>query len=312
MAEINLPKFHEFLAPILRYASDGKEHGLSETIDEMSRQFNLSEEQRNLLMPSGKRTYIYDRVSWAITYLVQAGLLVRTGRSTYKISDLGKGEAKIIPEKITHKYLEKFESYLNFKRLKHSEEENRMGGEELREIDLTPDEEIERILEGRNKILAQELLSTLVKIDPSDFERVIISLVLALGYGRNFEETAKVLGKPGDQGVDGVISQDKLGFDKIYLQAKRWGLGKTVGAREIREFIGALTTKHAKKGIFITTARFTKEAIETAQRDPDHTIILIDGNTLAEMMIENNVGIKETRKYTLKEIDGDYFESLNG
>ncbi|PSN81823.1 hypothetical protein B9Q01_09950 [Candidatus Marsarchaeota G1 archaeon OSP_D] len=312
MAAVNLPKFHEFLVPILRYASDGKEHGLSETIEEMSRLFNLSKEQRNLLMPNGKRTYIYVRVSWAITYLVQAGLLIRTGRSKYMISDKGKEEVKIIPEKITPKYLEKFESFVRFKKLRHKEKENNASGKKLKETGLTPDEEIERILEDHNELLAQEVLNTLVKIQPSDFERVIIDLVLALGYGRNFEEMAKVLGKPGDQGIDGVISQDKLGFDKIYLQAKRWGLEQTVGAREIREFIGALTTNHAKKGIFITTARFTREAVETAQRDPDHIIILIDGNNLVKMMIENNVGIRESRQYTLKEIDKNYFESLNG
>lgn len=311
MDEIDLPKFHEFLAPILRYSSDGKEHELLETIEEMSKQFKLSDEQKNLLMANGKRTYIYDRAAWAITYLVQAGLLVRTGRSKFKITGAGIEELRVLPEKIPYKYLEKFPSYIKFKESKHDKKEDKIDEvNKLVETELTPDEKIDRIFENHNYILAQDLLNTIAGIKPSDFERIIIDLVLALGYGKNFEEMAKVLGQPNDQGVDGEISQDKLGFDKIYLQAKRWGINQTVGGREIRDFIGALTIKHAKKGIFITTAKFSKEALDTAKRDSDHNIILIDGSELAKLMIENNVGIREIKKYTSKEIDKEYFESL--
>ena len=312
MNEVNLPKFDEFLAPILRYANDNKEHELSETIEEMSRKFNLTEEQRNLLMSNGKRTYIYDRVAWAITYLVQAGLLVRTGRSKYIISDKGREEAKIMPDKVPYKYLKKFDSYVKFREPKHSEKRDKDDDGELIETGLTPDEEIDLIFKRRNDILAQELLGNLAAIKSSDFERVIIDLVLALGYGKNFEEMARVLGQPNDQGIDGEISQDKLGFDKIYLQAKRWGIEQTVGGREIRDFIGALTIKHAKKGIFITTAKFSREALDTAKKDSDHNIVLIDGTELATLMIENNVGIREIKKYASKEVDKDYFESLQG
>jgi len=311
MTEINLPKFDEFLAPILRYASDGKEHELYDTIEKMSREFNLSKEKQNLLMPNGKRTYIYDRIAWAITYLVQAGLLVRTGRSRYMISDKGKEEVKIIPERISYKYLEKFDSFNKFKE-RPSQKRNISGDKQSMETRLTPDEEIESIFRNRDNILVQELLSNLIKIKPSDFERVIIDVILALGYGKNFEEMANVLGQPKDQGIDGEIPQDKLGFEKIYLQAKRWNIEQTVGASQIRDFIGALTIKHAKKGIFITTAKFSKDALDTAKKDSDHNIILIDGNELAKLMIEYNVGIREIKKYTTKEIDKDYFEYLEG
>ncbi|BCU66671.1 restriction endonuclease [Sulfolobales archaeon HS-7] len=311
MTEIDLPRFDEFLAPILRFASDGKEHDLSETIEEMSRQFNLNEEQRNRLMPNGTRTYIYDRISWAITYLVQAGLLIRTGRSKYKISDEGKNEAKIIPERVRYTYLEKFPSFVEFIGTKRNKGRNKPNYQkEMKEPESTPDEEIAEIFKKRDKILANDLLNVLSNVKPADFERIIIDLVLALGYGKNFEELANVLGQPNDQGIDGEISQDKLGFDKIYLQAKRWNRNQTVGAKEIRDFIGALTIKHAKKGIFITTAKFSKEAIETAKKDSDHIIILIDGIQLASLMIENMVGVREIQSYSLKEIDKDYFESL--
>ena len=180
----------------------------------------------------------------------------------------------------------------------------------MKEYEFTPDEEVAKIFTERESILANDLLNVLSNVKPADFERIIIDLVLALGYGKNFEEMAKVLGKPNDQGLDGEISQDKLGFEKIYLQAKRWNREKTVGAGEIRDFIGALTIKHAKKGIFITTAKFSREAIETTRKDSDHVIILIDGIELASSMIENMIGVREIQKYSLKEIDKDYFEFL--
>jgi restriction system protein len=309
MSKVNLPKFDEFLAPILKYASDDKEHELYETIEVMSDQFNLSEEDRNLVMPNGKRTYIYDRIAWAITYLVQAGLLVRTRRSKYKITNLGKEEAKIIPNKISYKYLEQFDSFKKFKESHHSTKQDSVD----QKIDskLTPDEEIEEIFRKRRDLLAQEILSQLIEIKPSDFERVVIDVVLSLGYGRNFEELAKKLGKPNDQGIDGEIPLDKLGLEKIYLQAKRYNPEHLVSASDIRDFIGALTTKaNAHKGVFITTSKFTKEAIETANRDKNHSTILIDGIELTRLMIENNVGTREVSKHEIKELDKDYFESL--
>jgi len=311
MSQINLPKFDEFLVPILKYANDDKEHTLSETIEVVSNQFNLSEEDRNLLMPNGKRTYIYDRISWAITYLVQAGLLVRTGRSKYKISDLGKEEIKIIPEKICYKYLEKFESFQKFKEFRRPKRRDETDQEIEYNEELTPDEEIEEIFNKRQNMLAQELLNHLTTIKPSDFERVVIDTLLLLGYGRNFEELARKLGQPSDQGIDGEIPFDKLGLEKIYLQAKRYSMDHSVTASDIRDFIGALTTRaNARKGVFITTSKFTKEAIETAKRDTNHSIILIDGLELAKLMIENNVGVREIKEYRIKELDKDYFESL--
>jgi restriction system protein len=306
-----IPRFDEFLAPILRFAADGQEHTLSETISKMAVEFKLSDGQLNLLMPNRNRTYIYDRVAWAITYLVQAGLLTRTGRSKYKISELGKEEVKTIPDKITYKYLEKFVQFQKFKESWHKKERHMKDQEEFIENGFTPDEEIERIFKMKSDLLANDLIRNLITIKPSDFERVIIDLMLSLGYGKNFEEMAKVLGQPNDQGIDGEISLDKLGFEKIYLQAKRYNPEHPITASEIRDFIGALTTKaNAHKGVFITTSKFTKEAIETARRDTNHSIILIDGTELAKLMIENNIGIREIKGYKIKELDKDYFESL--
>ena len=308
-----IPKFDDFLTPILRFSKDEKEHDLGETIEEMSKEFSLNNNQRNLLMTNGKRTYIYDRTAWAITYLVQAGLLVRTKRSHYKISKLGLKELPNMPEKISYTYLEKYPSFLEF-RYTTGHEENKLSSDNKSLNDyptLTPDEELDSIFEERNKILANELLDTLVStVKPSDFERVVIDLVLSLGYGRDFEEMAKAIGKPGDEGLDGEIPQDKLGLEKIYLQAKRWKKDRTVSASDIRDFSGALSGKQARKGIFITTAKFSKEALRASEMDKDHKIVLIDGEELAELMIENNVGVRVIKTYTLKELDKDYFESL--
>jgi len=306
MGKTNLPKYDEFLAPILKYASDDKEHTQSETIEVMSNQFNLSEEDRNLLMHNGNRTYIYDRISWAISYLVHAGLLFRIGRSKYKISDIGKEEVKFIPEKISYKYLKKFDSFKKFRESHRLKKVDITHNEEL-----TPDEEIEEIFKKRHGMLEQDLLDRLTKIKPSDFERVVIDTLLSLGYGKNFEELSKILGQPNDKGIDGEIPLDKLGLEKIYIQAKRYSQDNSVSSNEIRDFIGALTTRaNARKGVFITTSKFTKDAIETAKRDTNHSIILIDGLELAKLMIEYNVGIKEKNEYRIKEFDDDYFESL--
>jgi len=311
MSEINLPKFDEFLAPILKYANDDKEHTLSETIEAMSNQFNLSEEDRNLLMPNGKRTYIYNRIAWAISYLAQAGLLVRTGRSKYKISDIGKEEVKIIPEKISYKYLEKFESFQKFMESQRPKKRDITDQKILHNEELTPDEKIEEIFNEHQDMLTQDLLNYLTTIKPSDFERVVIDTLLLLGYGRNFEELAKKLGQPNDQGIDGEIPLDKLGLEKIYLQAKRYSKDHLVTASDIRDFIGALSIRvNARKGVFITTSEFTKEAIETVKKDTNHSIILIDGLELVKLMIEYNVGVREIKEYRIKELDKEYFESL--
>ncbi len=303
MNNIQIPKFDEFLAPILRYCSDGKEHSLLETIEKMASEFKLTDEQKNALMPNGMRTYLYDRVAWAITYLVEAGLLERTGRSKFKITDLGLSEIKNLPDKITYKYLEKFESYRKFKERRHKTEN------ENDSYDMTPDEEIDDLFKIRNETLINNILSQISNIKPSDFEKLVIDVILALGYGKDNEEMAKALGGPKDQGIDGVIFQDKLGFEKIYIQAKKWNKKTNVGSNEIRNFIGALDEKKAQKGIFITTSSFTKEAIETA-KNATTKIVLIDGRQLAELMIKYGIGVKTIQRYELKELDEDYFESF--
>jgi len=222
MSNISIPKFYEFLAPILKYCGDGKEHTLSETIDKMASEFRLTEDQKNALLPSGNRTYVYDRIAWTITYLVEAGLIERTGRSKFKITDLGLSELKVMPERISYSYLEKFPSFVKEARQPGKKDENEISN-------MTPDEEIDTLFRKRKDMLAETLLDRISKIKPSDFEKLIIDAIIKMGYGKDYEEMAKALGKTGDQGIDGEIYQDKLGLDKIYLQAKKWVSGSSVG-----------------------------------------------------------------------------------
>lgn len=303
------------MIPILKYASDNKTHTITETIDSISKVVGVSEEAKNTLMPSGRRTYMYDRVAWAVTYLSQAGLLERTGRGEFKISDLGLTELPSMPGEIGWDFLNKYEPFRKFKTLRHRsgktpeiiEPNNVPKG--IDSFGGSPNEAITEILDLKNTDLAEEILTNLGKVSPSYFEKIIIDVMLALDYGKDVAEMAKVLGKPNDEGIDGEIPMDKLGFDKIFLQAKRWNSSKTVGPHDVRDFIGALVIKNAQKGVFITTSTFTKDAKATAEKDSDHKIVLIDGIELANLMIENNVGVREANKFTLKEIDRDYFET---
>ena len=318
MSVDQLPKFDEFMVPILRLLADGVEHTKAEIVDKMIKQFNITEEQRSLLLPNSGLSYVYVRISWALSYLLHAGLITRKQRATYVISEKGKEEINLIPEKISWKYLRKFPLFNQFSHHATNGENNGIKAKNNTATEQTnnkeylepPEETIEKILKIQNNNLKEDLLAKIRTLNPAAFEKLVIDVVLALGYGKDREEMARVLGKTGDGGIDGEISQDKLGFDKIYLQAKKWGENQTVGAREIRDFIGALTLKHAKKGIFITTAKFTTDAIQTALNDPDHKVVLIDGDGLVKLMIEYEVGVRKIATYYIKKLDEDYFETL--
>lgn len=304
MNSVQIPKFDEFLAPILRYCSDGKEHTLSEILDKMVSEFKLTDEQKNALMPNGKNTYLYERFTWALTYLVKAGLLDRTGRGKFIITDQGLSETKNLPDKITYKYLLKFPSFVKFREGKHKKDKEKQA------LSIIPDEDIDNLFRTWNENLIDSILSHISNIKTSSFKKLIIKLLLALGYGKNYEEMNKVLKETGDQGIEGLISQDRLGFDKIYLQAKILDRDVSVGPREIRDFISALAIKNAQKGIFIITSSFTSDAKETAEKDATHKIVLIDGKELAKLMIEYGIGVKNIKRYDIKELDKDFFESF--
>jgi restriction system protein len=292
------------MLPLLKFAEDKKEHSIREAIDYISKLFSLSEEEKRMLLPSGQQPIINNRTGWARTYLKKARLLETTKRSFFKITDKGLEVLKRNPKEIDRKYLEQFPDFLEFITLKRGETENPDLEKEQQRNQQTPEEILGQAYEEIKHDLAQELLTSVKTTSPYFFEKLVIDLLLKMGYGGYLPEAGEITGKTGDGGIDGKIKEDKLGLDVIYIQAKRWD--GTVGRPEIHKFAGALLGQRAKKGIFITTSNFSKEARDYAE-SIDAKIRLIDGNELADLMIDYDIGVSKVETFELKKIDTDYF-----
>jgi restriction system protein len=276
-------------------------HSKQEAIDHISGLFKLTEEERKELLPSGRQYIIDNRVGWANTYLKKAGLLESPRRSVFQITDQGLEVLKKVPKEINVKFLEQFPGFVEFRKIGRDEqapEKDKGTGEQ------TPQEALEYGYQKLRKDLAQELLQSVKQMSPQFFERLVVELLLAMGYGGSLRDAGKAIGQTGDGGIDGIIKEDKLGLDVIYIQAKRWD--GVVGRPEIHKFVGALAGKRANKGVFITTSGFTKDAAEYVKTIADK-IILIDGDMLAQLMIDHDIGVASVASYDLKRIDSDYF-----
>jgi restriction system protein len=258
----------------------------------------------NELLPSGKQTTFYNRVGWARTYLSKSKLLQMTRRSYYQITQRGQETLKSNPKRIDMKYLEQFPEYLEFR----EREGNRREGKKDVKVtgERTPEETMDDAYLAIRDNLAQEVLDNVMSCSSAFFERLVVELLVNMGYGGSRNEAARAVGQTGDEGIDGIIDEDRLGLDAIYIQAKKWT--NSVGRPEIQKFVGALAGKRARKGIFITTSSFSSEAIKYVS-EIDARVILIDGKKLAELMIDYNVGVTEIASYQLKRIDSDYFAS---
>ena len=303
---MSIPDFETVMLPVMKLSYDKNEHTVMETIEELSKQFKLTEAEKSELLPSGTQYRFDNRVHWAITYLSKAGLVERTGRGVYKITESGINAVNEKPEKIDKEYLSKYEGYKEFRKRKTTAVP---GGPEIDEIETTqtPDEAIESAYQRLRINLAQEILEKVRKVDPKFFETLVVDLLLAMGYGGSRSDAGQTVGKTGDGGIDGVINQDKLGLDVVYIQAKRWD-GHNVGGQDLRAFVGALSGRKANKGVFITTAAFTPEA-KSYVNNVQQKIVLIDGDQLAQFMIDHGIGVTTSRTYDVKRIDNDYFES---
>jgi restriction system protein len=294
-----IPDYQSIMLPLLKYASDKKEHSIRETIEYLANLFKLTEQDRKEVLPSGQQ-YVFDnRVGWARTYLKKAGLLESTKRSFFKITDLGLDVLKKNPQEINVKFLEQFPQFIEFRKLRREEQQKE------EELEQTPQELLEYGYQKIKRELAQELLSLVKQSSPRFFEKLVVDLLIRMGYGGSLKDAGKAIGQSGDGGIDGIIKEDKLGLDIIYIQAKRWD--NVVGSREIRNFVGSLAGQHANKGVFITTSSFTKDALDYIKTIP-HKVILIDGEMLTQLMIENDVGVTKISSYDIKKIDSDYFE----
>jgi restriction system protein len=296
-----IPDYQSIMLPLLKFAGDKREHSRREAIEHIANVFNLSEEEKREVLPSGKQYIIDNRVDWARTFLKKAGLLESTKKSYFKITNLGLEVLQRNPKEINVKFLKQFPQFIEFINL------HKKGGIEKKEENLTqtPQELLEYGYQNIKKDLASELLNLVKKSSPRFFEKLVVELLIKMGYGGSLKDAGKAIGQSGDGGIDGIIKEDKLGLDIIYIQAKRWE--NVVGSKEVRNFVGSLAGQKANKGVFITTSSFTKDALEYIKTIP-HKVILIDGETLAQLMVENDVGVSKITSYDIKKIDSDYFE----
>ncbi len=299
---MSIPDYQSIMLPLLEFAGDKKEHSLRETIEILADVFSLSSEERKHLLPSGRQATFDNRVSWARTYLSKAGLLQATRRGYYRISERGLNVLKQKPEKIDNKFLRQYPEFLAFqaKRSKDEVSEETINDEQAQ----TPEEVMEDAYQQVRQDLASELLEIIRDFSPAFFEKLVVDLLVKMGYGGTRKDAGKAIGASGDEGIDGIINEDRLGLDIVYLQAKRWQ--NTVTRPEIQKFAGALQGQRARKGIFITTSAFSEGAKDYVSRI-DSKIVLIDGEMLAQLMIDYNVGVNSIASYELKRIDIDYF-----
>ena len=304
-----IPDYQTVMLPLLRAAKDG-EVRVGDVVATLSDEFDLTAEEREQSLPSGRQKLMYNRIQWAKTYLREAGLLEATRRAHFKITDRGKQALAEDLERIDNNYLSQFEEFVAFKqRSKPVDANDRAAPAPAPTIideDRTPDEVMREAHQRIEEALRREILDRILANDPAFFEQLVVDLLVAMGYGGPVTEAGKRLGRSGDDGVDGVIDQDALGLDRVYVQAKRYGPGNNVGAPQVREFSGSLGLHKATKGLFVTTSSFTRDAVETADNVPNK-IVLIDGDQLAGLMIRYNVGARTEETLALKKIDEDFF-----
>lgn len=300
---MSIPDYQSIMLPFLKFSSDNKEHSKKDAIEHLAGIFRVSEEERGRLLESGLQSIFDNRVGWARTYLKKAGLIESPKRSYFRITSEGIAVLAKNPEKIDAKFLRQFPSFVEFQSIKKDKTEND-SVEVDNETTRTPQELIEASYLKIQKDLAQDLLALVKQNSPRFFERLVVELLLSMGYGGSRSDAGQAIGQSHDGGIDGIIKEDKLGLDVVYLQAKRWE--NVVGSKEIRNFVGSLVGQKANKGVFITTSEFTKDALEYVKTIV-HKVVLIDGEMLSQLMIENNVGVSKIVNYEVKKIDSDYF-----
>jgi len=283
----------------LKAFQNGKEKTSKELREEMVSHFNISEDEQKEKIPSGKQPLYYNRVAWAIAYLKMADLISSPLRAVYEITEEGKKVLENPPEKITINFLKQFDS---FSKNRNPEKETDLDDNKI--VEKTPDELIEIGYKQVKNELSLQILNQIRECSPYFFEKLVLDLLIKMGYGGSEMANGEVTPKGSDEGIDGIIKEDKLGLDKIYIQAKKWE--GCVGRPEIQKFVGALQGKRAKKGIFITMSTFSKEALEYAE-NLDVAVILIDGKKLANYMIENELGVSLKQSYKIYNVDTDYF-----
>jgi restriction system protein len=303
---MSIPKYYEMYRPFLDCLEDGQRHSIKEITTKVADRLKLSEQELAEMLPSGKQGIFRNRIGWTRTYLKKAGLIESPSRGIFIIADEGKAVLAQNPEVIDDDFLSRYESFRLFKTPsidEHSDMKSHVDASED-----TPQDVLDNAFNLINASLADDLLNEIMKLSPSFFEELVVRLLEKMGYGGTVKNAGLVVGQTGDEGIDGIIREDKLGFNLIYIQAKRWELDKTIGRPEIQKFVGALAGQGAAKGLFITTAQFTNEAIAYANKQHTTKVVLVDGTMLTKLMIEYNLGVSTEMVYEIKKIDTDFFD----
>jgi restriction system protein len=297
------------MRPLLQLAADGQSHTIRDALDKLASEFSLSDDDRKELLPSGRQEVFTNRVAWAKTHLRMAGLIEAPSRGVFRITDRGQQVLRDNPDRVDLRILRQQPGYLEARDSKKDKNVKKNIQEEAADDPQTPEEKIEAASLALRDSLGEEILAKMKAASPSFFERLVVELLVRMGYGGTRKDAGKAIGRSGDEGIDGIIKEDRLGLDVIYIQAKKWEA--TVGRPEIQKFAGALQGVRAKKGIFITTSDFSKEAEEYASRI-ESKIVLIDGETLWNLMIDFGIGVSTVATYEVKKLDSDYYDEENG
>ena len=305
-----IPDYQTLMLPLLKLACDGAVHSKRDTVPQLALQFGLSEEEQKELLPSGKQGIFDNRVGWARSYLKQALLIESVQRGQFRISERGKQVLGKNPVRVDNAFLSKFPEFVEFKRRARPAQVGENGSVVAAADTDTPDDLMATGYLNRRRQIEEDVLEKVKSCSPEFFERLVVKLITAMGYGGTLADAGKAIGKSGDGGIDGVIKEDRLGLEQIYIQAKRWD-NASVGRPEIQKFVGALHGKRARKGIFLTTSTFTKDAHEYAN-GLETKVILIDGQELVKFMFDYEVGVSTESTYVVKRIDNDFFEDEGG
>lgn len=300
---MTIPDFQTIMLPFLQFSNDGKMHNFLEATDALAKEFKLTPEEIDTLIPSGQQRFA-NRVGWAKTHLKKAGLIDYPQRGHFQITQRGVNVLKETPEAIDMKYLMRFPEFQEFRKVGQVDKEKEKIEDTSEQ--LPPEESIEAAYREIRAGLADDLLEYVLKCSPAFFEKLVVELLVSMGYGGTQENAARAVGKSGDDGIDGIIDEDKLGLDSIYIQAKRYQKDARIGAHFIRDFIGALQGCKATKGVFLTTAGFTKDATDFVSKVQSR-VVLIDGQKLANLMIDYGIGVSTRMNYEIKQLDTDYF-----
>lgn len=298
-----IPDYQSAMLPVLRLAADGNDHTLGEATEAVAIEFKVAEQERNELLPSGKQRRLHNRVGWAKTYLQKAGLLESHGRGKFRITERGAELLKTKPAAIDTQMLEQYPEFIAF-RDAHADDGKKATVVPVTESHETPEELLEGSYQELRRRLSEELLERIKACSPQFFEELVVDLLVAMGYGGSRKDAGQAIGQSGDEGIDGIIKEDRLGLDVVYVQAKRWA--NTVGRPVVQGFAGSLEGQRARKGVLITTSDFTREARDYVKHI-EKKIVLIDGPDLAKFMMDHGVGVTEVATYTVKRLDHDYF-----